>query len=652
MIKLILLLTCLMAHRSLAADSIADSIFDAIRTADAEQLRRLAASPANINARDEFGASPLMYAAAYGSVDQMRLLLHAGADVNMTTAEGATALMWATGDAAKVRALLAAGANPQATTKSGATALLAAAVRENTEVFRILLDAGADRAASMTLIPTTPIRVNLHQLAYTTNERTLRALTAGEPPQLSQLIVFPGSTPMGGLFASTSFSNRKRTTPGMADGIKALLGLGADAKADVRQLARVLAPLGSAAAFGDPEAIRLLLQSGANPNQPGTLGVTPLMVAASAEDQNLEVIETLLNAGAAVNTQDKLGRTALDWATMQGESEASRLLVKRGALPGEWRPPTIARTAPPLPLREAVSVALQHLQKSSQQSHQHMRCISCHHQSLPAMAIHLAAERGVQVETAARNLGREATLAMWRPSRENFHMGNCAIPGFLGNISYGLLSLAEEAVKPNAVTDAASSCLNSLQWPDGRWEGTDMRPPLAGKTPFVYTALAIRALDTYAVPARRAETAESIAKARAYLRNNLARDTQGESFRLLGLFWSKAPRPEVERQVKRLLALQRPDGGWSQRASMAPDAYATGQALYALHASGLKTTDAVYRRGVAFLLRTQLDDGTWFLRSRTLGFQPYFESGFPHGRDQFISAAATAWAAIALAYAL
>ena len=37
-------------------------------------------------------------------------------------------------------------------------------------------------------------------------------------------------------------------------------------------------------------------------------------------------------------------------------------------------------------------------------------------------------------------------------------------------------------------------------------------------------------------------------------------------------------------------------------------------------------------------------------RSRGFGFQPYFETGFPHGKDQFISSAATSWAAIALTY--
>jgi hypothetical protein len=54
---------------------------------------------------------------------------------------------------------------------------------------------------------------------------------------------------------------------------------------------------------------------------------------------------------------------------------------------------------------------------------------------------------------------------------------------------------------------------------------------------------------------------------------------------------------------------------------------------------------------VAFLLRTQLPDGSWHVASRAPKFQPYFQSGFPHDHDQWISGCATAWAAIALSYA-
>jgi hypothetical protein len=32
-------------------------------------------------------------------------------------------------------------------------------------------------------------------------------------------------------------------------------------------------------------------------------------------------------------------------------------------------------------------------------------------------------------------------------------------------------------------------------------------------------------------------------------------------------------------------------------------------------------------------------------------FQPYFDSGFPHGFDQWISAAGTSWATLALSLA-
>jgi glycogen debranching enzyme len=62
----------------------------------------------------------------------------------------------------------------------------------------------------------------------------------------------------------------------------------------------------------------------------------------------------------------------------------------------------------------------------------------------------------------------------------------------------------------------------------------------------------------------------------------------------------------------------------------------------------LKISDSAYKRAAQFLIGTQLEDGSWYVRSRSIAFQPYFESGFPHGRDQFISAAATNWAAMAL----
>jgi squalene cyclase len=86
---------------------------------------------------------------------------------------------------------------------------------------------------------------------------------------------------------------------------------------------------------------------------------------------------------------------------------------------------------------------------------------------------------------------------------------------------------------------------------------------------------------------------------------------------------------------------------------MATDAYATATALAALHACiDMPATDKTYRHGMDFLLRSQAADGSWHVASRSDPFQKYFETGFPHGNDQWISSTATAWAIIALSSGL
>src|SRR5437868_1575790 len=85
---------------------------------------------------------------------------------------------------------------------------------------------------------------------------------------------------------------------------------------------------------------------------------------------------------------------------------------------------------------------------------------------------------------------------------------------------------------------------------------------------------------------------------------------------------------------------------------MPSNAYATGQALVALHEAGaLSAGAAAYKRAVQYLLQTQLNDGSWHATTRATPAQPYFESGFPHGKDQFISIAASNWATMALIFA-
>jgi squalene cyclase len=120
---------------------------------------------------------------------------------------------------------------------------------------------------------------------------------------------------------------------------------------------------------------------------------------------------------------------------------------------------------------------------------------------------------------------------------------------------------------------------------------------------------------------------------------------------VLGLAWAGQDKQALRDAVSDLLAMQKPDGGWSDIPSMESTAYSTGQALVALQTAGRPVSDTAYERGIRFLLSTQQEDGSWHVRTRALAFQPYFDAGFPHGFDQWISAAASGWASMALALA-
>jgi hypothetical protein len=175
------------------------------------------------------------------------------------------------------------------------------------------------------------------------------------------------------------------------------------------------------------------------------------------------------------------------------------------------------------------------------------------------------------------------------------------------------------------------------------------RPPIESSEIQV-TAISLRALQLYGIKSQQASYQKSVQAAAAWLEKAQPVDTQDRVFRLVGLAWAGARKEAIQSAATALTAAQRPDGGWSQIPSLSSDAYATGQALWALQEAGaLKPSDPVGDRAGQFLQKTQLADGSWFVRSRSIPLQPYFESDFPHGHDQWISAAATNWATAALA---
>jgi hypothetical protein len=115
------------------------------------------------------------------------------------------------------------------------------------------------------------------------------------------------------------------------------------------------------------------------------------------------------------------------------------------------------------------------------------------------------------------------------------------------------------------------------------------------------------ALQLYLIPGRKAEFEERVARAAEWLRNDSPLTIEDRTMQLLGIRWANRKAPQE--RLQELIALQRADGGWGQTSDLPNDAYATGEALYALHATGIPATDSVYRKGVEYLLRTESTAG-------------------------------------------
>lgn len=301
-------------------------------------------------------------------------------------------------------------------------------------------------------------------------------------------------------------------------------------------------------------------------------------------------------------------------------------------------------------LRAAVQKSVDLLQKCGPIFVKNGACTSCHHQSLPAMAIAVARQRGFRINELIVRDQLQASAAFLSARRERY-LQVIDIGGGADTISYSLLGMAAEKYPPDALTDAMVYYLKATQASDGRWLTTIHRPPLE-YSDISTTAASLHAIQLYAPAGERDEYQERVGRAAGWLVKATPRANEERVFKLLGLGWAKADRAAIDNASRELLAEQRADGGWSQLPALPSDAYATGQALVALSQAGsLPVSDPAYQKGALFLLRTQLEDGSWLVKTRSLPLQPYFESGFPHGPDQWISSTGTSWATMALALA-
>ena len=213
---------------------------------------------------------------------------------------------------------------------------------------------------------------------------------------------------------------------------------------------------------------------------------------------------------------------------------------------------------------------------------------------------------------------------------------------------YSMLAFSAADLPASDFTDAWVHHLAVIQEADGHWPSNLPRPPIqSGDIPA--TALVINALQKYPLPGRKAEFAQRVDRARKWLLNAKANSTDEQIYQILGLKWAGESPRHIQALAKTLLAEQRANGGWAQLPALKSDAYATGQAVYSLCVGAdIPVNDPAIERGRKYLLTTQLEDGTWYVHRRAFPFQPTMKSGFPHGRDGWISAAATSWAVMAL----
>ncbi len=246
-------------------------------------------------------------------------------------------------------------------------------------------------------------------------------------------------------------------------------------------------------------------------------------------------------------------------------------------------------------------------------------CASCHHASLVVWATREAKLRGHAVDEPVL-----AEMTKWLAEAGDGKFG-LARPASAPKAAspkavYFALALGVDP-KPDEVSQKGLKLLLKTvaaeQTENGAWSTwPQTRPPIFGSSDESLTVLATLAV----LPAASAgdDSAKAVRDKAVRWLVETKTDDDPQSIALRLVLWNRLDRPAKEAQplVKRIKERQNKDGGWSQTKDMASDAWATGQALYALAHAGVKSDEPVIQRAQAFLIKTQRADGSWPMTSR------------------------------------
>lgn len=372
----------------------------------------------------------------------------------------------------------------------------------------------------------------------------------------------------------------------------------------------------------------MALEHGADVQMRSPKGHTLLMTLAISEQVTPDILQTLVERGVDVNARGPGGLTALDFARRLGPSDhprGAREERRQGGVPTAAPARFVARNS----TRAAIARALPLLQTSSRQFYDRGGCVGCHHNLQLALAVKEARRAGVFVDETLDRQERETLAHDFDVWREHALQGITAPGGAATATGYLLLAIAAQGYAPDHGSDVQARLLRLQQRGDGRWL-SPVRPPIEASE-FTATAVSLRGLQLYGGDDRPASDA-AVARGVRWLEISKPLNNEDRVFRLAGLTWAGSPKKSRDAALRELLATQRADGGWAQTDWRSSDAYATGSALFAFKTAGLSTRSRPYKRGLKYLLDTQLGDGSWYVRSRTIATQAYLRKQVPAWR--------------------